>query len=700
MNISYNWLRELIDLGFDPEKTAAELTRVGLAVEGIHPYKDDFILDIDLTSNRPDCLSHLGVARELSVSTGKEVKLERRGGERMPDAPFPALLAPDVVKIEDTALCHRFTARIIRDVKIGPSPQWLVDRLEALGERSINNVADITNFVMLELGQPMHAFDLETLTERRIVVRRAKPGEKITTLDEAEREIDDTMLMICDAEKPVAIGGIMGGLDTSITFPTTDVLLEVACFNRDNIRQTSRKLGLASEASYRFERGVDIENLKLASDRATQLIIQLAGGDAGEFIDVYPKRFEQKRVEASDIPTSVKRLSGLDVPIEECIRILSALGITPLMESDGSAIGSGQFLAPTWRHDIAIEEDLVEEVVRHTGYENIAEELPPAYGAGEYQADEGRKKRIRRSLSDIGFNEAIGYSFIDKVHDGVVKEVPGLLADGGAEPFVELQDSVIEGAVRMRPTLLPGLLDSVRLNLNFQRRDIKLFEIGKVFSAIGEGGLPNERELFAVILTGGQIYEGRTMPVHELDFFDAKGAVETALDAAGVSNIEFSAAEVKHLRRGQSASIALGGNKIGYIGRLNEEIASNYKFRQPVYVAEIDLQAVLASPTSAARYTPLPKFPAVVRDVSFVVERGTSYESIRAAAVSANEDLLISVDFVDVFEGKGLGEDERSLTVRFTYRSDERTLVEDEVNRAHDGVLTKLENELGVRQRN
>ena len=339
-------------------------------------------------------------------------------------------------------------------------------------------------------------------------------------------------------------------------------------------------------------------------------------------------------------------------------------------------------------------------MVRHAGYENIAEELAPAYGAGEYQAAEGRKKRIRRSLSDIGFNEAIGYSFIDKEHDGVVQEVPGLFADGGAVPFVELQDSVIEGAVRMRPTLLPGLLDSVRLNLNFQRRDIKLFEIGKVFSTIGEGGLPNERELFAVILTGGQIYEGRTMPVRELDFFDAKGAVETALDAVDATSVEFSAADVKHLRRGQSASIALGGTEIGYVGRLSEEIASNYKFRQPVYVAEIDLQAVLESNTSRPRYTPLPKYPAVARDVSFVVERGTSYESIRAAAVSANEDLLNSVEFVDVFEGKGLGEDERSLTVRFTYRSDERTLVEDEVNRAHDGVLTKLADELGVRQRN
>jgi phenylalanyl-tRNA synthetase beta chain len=700
MNISYTWLNELIEIGLSPEDTAKELTRVGLAVEGIHPYKDDFVLDIDLTSNRPDCLSHLGVARELSVSTGNEVKLERRSEERMPDAPFPSLLAPDVVKIEDADLCHRFTARIIRGVKIGPSPQWLVDRLEALGERSINNVADITNYVMLELGQPMHAFDLDKLAEKRVVVRRARQGEKITTLDEAEREIDDTMLMICDADKPVAIGGIMGGLDTSITESTMDVLLEVAYFNRENIRQTSRKLGLATEASYRFERGVDVENLKLASDRATQLIVQLAGGDAGEFIDVYPRRIEQKRVETFDVSASVKRLSGLDVPIEECIRILSGLGIKPLVESDGTAIGSGKFLAPTWRHDIAIEEDLVEEVVRHAGYENIAEELPPAYGAGEYQAAEGRKRRIRRSLSDLGFNEAIGYSFIDKEHDGTMQEVPGLLADAGAEPFVELQDSVVEGAVRMRPTLLPGLLDFVRLNLNFQRRDLKLFEIGKVFSAVGEGGLPNERELFAVVLTGGQINEGRTMPVRELDFFDAKGALETALSAVSVSKVEFSAADVKHLRRGQAASIAIEGNEIGYVGRLNEEIASNYKFRQPVYVAEIDIQAVLGSTASPVRYTPLPKYPAVVRDASFVVERGTSYESIREAGLSSNQDLLISVDFVDVFEGKGLGEDERSLTLRFTYRSDERTLVEDEVNRAHDEVLTKLASELGVRQRN
>jgi phenylalanyl-tRNA synthetase beta chain len=699
MNISYNWLKELIDIELSPEETARELTRVGLAVEGVHEHKDDFVLDIDLTSNRPDCLSHLGVARELSASTGKTVYVDRRSLDRLPDAPFPSLLAADVVKIEDADLCYRFTARIIRGVKIGPSPQWLVDRLEAMGERSINNVADITNYVMLELGQPMHAFDLDKLAENRIVVRRAKAGEKITTLDEAEREIDDSMLMICDAEKPVAVGGVMGGLNSSITDSTTNVLLEVAYFDRASIRQTSRKLGLATEASYRFERGVDIENLKRASDRATQLIVELAGGQAGEFIDVYPYRQGVKEVESADIAVATKRLSSLDVPIEECVRVLSTLGITPKLESDGSSVGSRTFTVPTWRHDIAIEEDLVEEVARHAGYENIAEELPPAFGAGEYQPSELRKKSIRKGMSDVGFDEAIGYSFIDTKHDGIVQEVPELLNDSIEQPFVELQHSVIEGAVRMRPTLIPGLLDAVRHNMNFQRKDLKLFEIGKVFAADGERGLPKERELFAIALTGGVLNENRSMPVRELDIFDAKGSLELALDAVGVNDVSFAAADVKHLRRGQSATIFVGEKQIGYLGRLNEEIAANYKFKQPVFVAEIDLQSVLEREPAPVRYRPLPKFPAIVRDVSFVVDRTMAYQSIKQTALDSGVELLRSVDFVDVFEGKGLGDDERSLTLRFTYRSDERTLIEDEVTNAHEKVLEHLAANLGVRQR-
>ena len=699
MNISYNWLRELIETEFGPDEVARQLTRVGLAVEGIHPHGDDFVLDIDLTSNRPDCLSHLGVARELSVSTGKQVVTDRRGPDRLPDAPFPSILAMDVVKIEDADLCYRFTARIIRNVNIGPSPKWLVDRLEALGERSINNVADITNYVMLELGQPMHAFDLDKLAEKRIVVRRAKAGEKITTLDEAERRIDPSMLMICDAEKPVAVGGVMGGLYSSITDETTNVLLEVAYFDRASIRQTSRKLGLATEASYRFERGVDIENLKRASDRATELICQLAGGEAGEFVDVYPTRLTQNEVDSKDVSAAVKRLTGLDVPTEECDQILNALGIESKENPELSDIIQKTYVAPTWRHDIAIEEDLVEEVARHAGYENIKDELPPAYGAGEYQATEVRKKLIRRVLADMGFDEAIGYSFIDTRHDSVIEEVPELLGGDTYEPYVTLQDSVIEGAVRMRTTLIPGLLDAVRLNFNHQRKDLNLFELGRVFTT-GSDDLPKEREVFGIVVTGGQINENRAMSIRELDFFDAKGAVEAALEAAGAAAARFDAEDVKHLRLGQSATIAVGERKVGFLGRLSEEIAANYKFRQPVYVGEIDLQAVLEQSPEPVRYAPLSKFPSVVRDVSFVIDRATAYESIRRIAVSDAPLILRSVDFVDVFEGKELGDGERSLTIRFSYRADDRTLVEEEVNEAHQAVLAKLSDTLGIRPRN
>ncbi|MGH9947894.1 MAG: phenylalanine--tRNA ligase beta subunit-related protein, partial [Pyrinomonadaceae bacterium] len=270
MNISYNWLKGLIDIYLPAEEVAEQLTRVGLAVEGIHPHGDDFVLDIDLTSNRPDCLSHLGVARELGVITG--IIPKPLAGAELDDIPVPAVLAPDIVKIEDPELCHRFTARIIRNVKIGSSPKWLVDRLEAIGERSINNVADITNYVMHDLGQPMHAFDLDKLSEGRIVVRRARSSETIMTLDGVDRKLNEAMLAICDAGKPVAVAGVMGGLESAIDESTSNVLLEVAYFEPVNIRQTSRYLALSTEASYRFERGVDIENLIRASDRAAELI--------------------------------------------------------------------------------------------------------------------------------------------------------------------------------------------------------------------------------------------------------------------------------------------------------------------------------------------------------------------------------------------------------------------------------------------
>jgi phenylalanyl-tRNA synthetase beta chain len=690
MNISYNWLKDLISIEMSSDDLAQKLTRVGLAVEGIHPSGDDFVLDIDLTSNRPDCLSHLGIARELRVISNSQLNTEITS---------PKLAArqydgdPPLVTISDGDLCNRFTGRIIRNLKIGPSPDWLVKRLEAVGERSINNVADITNYVMLELGQPMHAFDLDRLAGHRIVVRRARSGETIQTLDGVERKLEPEMLAICDADKPAAIGGVMGGLASSITEETKNVLLEVAYFKRENIRQTSRRLNLATEASYRFERGVDIENLINASNRATTLICELAGGTAEALADVYPETISPNQVRSNDIVSAVKRLTGLTVERTECLRILDALGIHT--DDDGKV-----FPSPTWRHDIAIEEDLVEEVARHVGYENIGTELPPAVGAGEYQATEVRKKLLRRTLVDLGFDEAISYSFIDTNFDEIFELVPQLINEQADERFVTLRDAVIEGAVRMRPTILPGILDAVRLNFNQQRRDLKLFEIGRVF-AVGdsEDGLPAEQELLAVALTGGEVVEAKANPVRELDFFDAKGAIEAALEAIGVTGASFTAADVKHLRRGQSASVSIDGEIIGYLGKLSDQISTRYKFRQPVFVAEIDLQRALAAITDAPIYRPLGKYPSITRDVSLVVDRKVTFEDIRRAIVEQERELCRSVSFVDVFEGSGLGDNERSITIRLEYRSDERTLVEAEVEEVHSRLINELEQKTTARQR-
>lgn len=685
MNISYNWLKDLIDIEMSPAEVDAALTRVGLTVEGVHAVGDDHVLDIDLTSNRSDCLSHLGVARELSVIAAKEVRSRNPelGGESA---------GGDLVTIQDDDICHRFTARVIRGVKIGPSPDWLVKRLEAVGERSINNVADITNFVMHELGQPMHSFDLNKLAENRIVVRRAKAGETIKTLDEVERKLDDTMLAICDAEKPVAVGGVMGGLNSSITDDTTDVLLEVAYFKRENIRQTSRKLKLNTEASHRFERGVDIENLIRASNRATQLIVELAGGTAEEFVDVYPVKFVAKEIESKDIRAAVKKLSSLDADTAEIVRILDALGIKQKSET--------VFVQPSWRHDIAIEQDLVEEVARHIGYEKIADELPPAYGAGEYQPTESRKKSLRKTMAAMGFDEAISYSFINADTDDNFELVGGLTDENAEEKFVTLQDSIIEGAVRMRPTLLAGLLDGVRTNFNYQRKDIKLFELGKVFATShSEDNLPVERELLSLVVTGGEIGEGRTMAQRELDFYDAKGALETALEAVGASAPSFVAKDIKHLRKGQSAEITVDGKAVGSVGRLSDELAGGYKFRQPVYLAEIDLQTVMATAPQPAVYRPLPKYPAITRDVSLLVKRSMSFAQVRSAIEEMKVELCQSGDYVDVYEGKGMADDERSLTIRLQYRSPERTLVDDEVDAAHGQILSGLETALGIKPR-
>ncbi|MBS1770041.1 MAG: phenylalanine--tRNA ligase subunit beta [Acidobacteria bacterium] len=689
MNISYNWLKDLIVLDLTVEETAAALTRVGLAVEGIERHGDDTVFDVDITSNRPDCLSHLGIARELGAALGESLDVF----EPEPEIPMPPVLAHDIVRIDDPKRCYRFTARIIRGVKVGPSPKWLVERLEAVGERSINNIADITNYVMLEVGQPMHSFDLDKLAGGRIIVRPARAGEKMVTLDDVERSFDESMLLVCDAEKPVAIGGVIGGLESAITDSTVNVLLEVAYFRPDSVRTLARKLGVSTEASHRFERGVDIDNIVRASQRAANLICELGGGQKGEFIDIYPTPIHRSEIECGDISNAVARLTGIEVSESKAVSILDALGIDS-EERDGTRV----FSSPSWRYDISIEEDLVEEVARHTGYEKIEELLPPASGAGEFQAAEPQKASVRNCLIDMGYSEALSYSFIDTAWDDVFQPVPKLDGSDRAQP-VTLRDSVIENAVRMRQTALPGLLDAVKLNNNHQIRDVRLFEIGKAFISDEPGELPTERELLSIVASGGDLHADRVEPERTLDFFDLKGAVDAAFEAAGVEAAEFQAADLLHLRSGQSAAILLAGNKVGALGRLSEEVAQKYKFRQPVFVGELDLTAVLAADRRASGYSPIAKFPSVRRDVTFEVGRTPAVADILRSARSSGESLIERVGLVTVFEGGSLLPGHRAVTIRVEYRSAERTLSEEEVEYAHSRLLAYVDAELGLRPR-
>lgn len=695
MNISYNWLRELTATTLEPRELAGRLTMVGLAVDAVHEAGDDFTLDFDLTSNRPDCLSHLGIARELAVLEGTQARVPQaepsRTGGRAQEL--------TAVEIQDEELCPRYAARVVRGVKIAPSPEWLVKRLEAIGQRPINNVADITNYVLHEQGQPLHAFDLQKLTEQRIVVRRAKRGERLRTLDGVERELDEQMLVIADAARAVALAGVMGGLETEITDETTDVLIESAYFNAPSVRRTSKLLGLHTEASHRFERGTDYEGVLRAQERCVALICELAGGTATEdAIDVYAGA--PQRASVALRPSRVAALSGVEVSIDDIKRILTGLGFAA--ESDEETTERLRFVAPTWRVDIEREEDLVEEVVRHAGYDKIASALPPSSMAGEYQPGESRKRALRHTFRTLGFDEAISFSFIDAAHDERFELIPDLVqAEGSAERFVTLTNAIIEGATRMRPTLLAGLLDAVQHNFHHGTRDVQLFEVGRVFAANRErGALPDEQEALAILISGGAIEEGRAGARRELDFYDLKGALEAAVDAMKLRQLRFADARAKHLRAGQAASISTeDGHALGFIGRLDEKVAADYKFRQPVYVAEINLSRLLESAETPVLYHPLARYPGIDRDISLLVDRRVTYSELESAVRGEQLAYLREVKLVDVYEGANLPEGKRSVTLRLEYRADERTLRDEEVDEMHARILAALEQKFGAQLR-
>jgi phenylalanyl-tRNA synthetase beta chain len=690
MLISYNWLRELTGTALTPLELRERLTMVGLAIDAVEEIEGDSVLDVEVPSNRPDCLSHIGIAREVAVIEKSKVQ-----------SPTSKVLnstgkTGDFTKVEiqDPDLCPRYAARIVRGVQIAPSPAWLERRLNEIGQRPINNVADITNYVLHEFGQPLHAFDLAKLAEERIVVRRARAGEKLTTLDGTDRKLGPQMLVIADAVQPVALAGIMGGLDSEISANTVDVLIESAYFNPDSVRRTARELGMDTEASRRFERGADCGNVLQAQSRCVELICEIAGGVATEdAIDIYPSPVPTRSITFR--PTRVESLTSVRVELSEMTRILTALGFVEREVHDNH---SKTFVVPSWRIDVGLEEDLVEEVVRHVGYDKIASELPPSNFAGEYQPAEMKRRDLRRAITSLGFDEAINFSFIDTAHDAVF-ELPQIakseMASATQAPLVTLANPIIEEATRMRPTLLPGLLSSVRHNLNHGNRDVRLFEIGRVFagSAAGEppDNLPEEREALALIATGGANEEGYAQASRDIDFYELKGALEAAVDSMKLPPLLFSKANDKHLRQGQAAKIMLAdGTAIGNIGRLAESIAAPYKFRQPVFIAELDLTALLDSERRSVQYSSLPRYPSVMRDVTLLLARDIDFAALVRAIELEQVANYAGLMLVGTYQGKNIPADKRSVTLRMEYRSNERTLRDEEVEERHRGLIDLL----------
>lgn len=689
MLISYNWLRELTGTTLTPEELRERLTMVGLAIDAVEQHNSDFVLDVEVPSNRPDCLSHVGIAREVSVIESGTMQMPASISARVKGKASETT----AVEILDPDLCPRYAARLVRGVKIGPSPDWLANRLEEIGQRPINNVADITNYVLHELGQPLHAFDFAKLEGQKIVVRRARAGEKLQTLDGVERELTQDMLVIADAVKPVAMAGIMGGEDSEISNQTVDVLIESAYFNPDSVRRTARSLGMDTEASRRFERGADGENVLRAQTRCVELICEIAGGTATEdAIDVYPDPIKTRLVQFR--PTQVKALTSVSASETEMLRILTALGFIAKSEQ-AEAI---EFIVPSWRVDVSIEEDLVEEIARHKGYDKIGSDLPPANMAGEYQPSETKRRSLRRALAALGFDEAINFSFVAAGAENSFDLLPTVSASQSTG-FVELRNPIIEEANEMRATLLPGLLDSVRHNFNHGNKDVRLFEIGRIFAKAKPGELPIEREVAALVATGGALEEGLAQAPRQLDFLDLKGALEAAIDSMKLLPLNFKAAMTKHLRTGQAARLSLSdGTDIGTIGRLSESVVTSYKFRQPVYVAELDLTAFLSAPERTVHYQPLPRYPAVVRDLSLLVERKLPLHELLGLIDELQPADYRSAKFVGTYEGANIPEDKRSVTLRIEYRSDERTLRDEEVEERHRVLVESLIKKLGAEQ--
>ncbi len=685
MRVSLEWIKEFVSIAASPDEIAGRLTMAGLEIEGMEQLDGDVILEVNVTPNRPDCLSMLGVAREVAAAFGLPMNMPKTLIDKTPS---PSDI--DVV-IDDPDLCARYTGRTIRNVTVGESPAWLKHRLEKCGIRAINNVVDITNYVLLELGHPLHAFDADRIAGKKIRVARAGRERRMMTLDGIERNVPEETLLIWDAEVPVAIAGIMGGEGSSVTQTTRDIFLESAYFSPSSIRKSSRALGLKSESSYRFERGTDRVFLEDALNRAALLIAELAGGEVADIVDAYPVPFQP-----IEIPVAYDKVNALiGIPIEksEVHRLLNSIGI--VTEDRGDSFLSRP---PAFRGDIGGVIDIIEEITRCFGYDRIPARIPrTALSDGRLNRVERIVNAVRESVRMHGFDEVINFSFMNSTDLDILA-----IAEHEHEPRrrpVTLKNPLRLEECHMRTTLLPSLIRNVLYNLSRGVKDIRLFELSKVFIDWGKP-LPLEGQRLGGIAfhdPAPVVWKDTAPP-----FYLVKGMLEALFHEIRLPGYRMAPSHEAFLHAGKSADIYCSEERIGYLGEIGPQVIEqlDIKMQKPqIIVFELDLDLMISLADEKIVYRQIPKFPSIERDVALIIDEGMPAADVMKVFSSYASELIEDAALFDYYKGKNIPPDKKNLGIRVTYRSADRTLTEAELEPVHHGLIDFIVSRTGARIR-
>ena len=678
MKLSAQWIRDFVEAPVDNRRLAEDLTSVGMGVEGILNKDEDTIFEMEIGTNRPDAMNHYGIAREASAMYDVALRplaprLPASSGDA--SAPDPRTQAiPFPIEIEDGEGCARFTARILRDVRITASPPHIVRRLGLLDQRAINNAVDATNYTLWEMGKPTHVFDLDLLEGGKIIVRRAREGETLKTLDGVERQLSREDLVVADAVKPVGLAGTMGGFDTMITEKTHNVLIESAWWDPLVVRKMSRRHGLHTDASHRFERGADFESTLLSCDRVAELVLETGGGRLiGGPIDVVARRIDQAPVELR--LSEVERILGTRVERTQIARILERLGFEPVSPE------AGAFLVriPSWRLDVEREIDLIEEVARLYGYDKFPNTLPTFSSPVVEVPDAAKDGKLRNALLALGYDEAVSLSFLSHQEAEQFSDVP----------LIELENPLSEEASVMRTSLVPAMLAMLAYNLNRGNDNVRLFETAKVFTSAGPAAVEMKR--IAMGATGSALSPSVQQPARPLSFFDLKGDVETLLHSFEHNSLRYDSVTAEYFHPGRSARAVMDGEEVAQFGQLHPTTAAARKLRQDVYLGELYLERLYRHGLRQTACESLPRYPAVERDFSFLFQDSLLFERIRRACHDLGLRELRSFVPVEIFRGGAIRPGMYSLLLRATFQSNDRTLREDEVAGWSAEIIKALE---------